>query len=425
VDASLTRFAETHGILLQDRGIVKREYEASRILYETQGKGPAVKFRVEQTHVDSGGNFVDTRDKLYKALGAAGDEEAYKKILEALADPLTPRIVGDPGGYREAPNGLLSLPAVKFYERDGGLYLTASIFIARDGDVCNASIHRVMVTGEREARVRLVPRNLYAMYTKAAEEGRELPVTIILGVHPAILLAAASSPRFGVCELDVAARLLGSLEVFESPIHGNPVPVGAAAIIEGYLTPRREPEGPFVDILMLYDKVRREPVLRVEKVVIRDDLAHVILPGGLEHVILMGFPREAQIWESVSRVVRRVGKVRLTPAGGGWLHAVVSIEKNHPGDGKNAIMAAFAAHPSLKHVVVVDTDIDPDDTMLVEWAIATRFQADRDLVVVREARGSTLDPSGRDGYTAKMGLDATIPVPGDPKYERARIPGDG
>ncbi|MCE4629615.1 MAG: UbiD family decarboxylase, partial [Desulfurococcales archaeon] len=103
--------------------------------------------------------------------------------------------------------------------------------------------------------------------------------------------------------------------------------------------------------------------------------------------------------------------------------AIISIEKNHDGDAKNAIMAAFAGHPSLKHVVVVDGDIDPDNYEMVEWAIATRFQADRDLVVIKNARGSTLDPSADNGFTAKMGIDATVPRKGDPHFERAKWPG--
>ena len=146
--------------------------------------------------------------------------------------------------------------------------------------------------------------------------------------------------------------------------------------------------------------------------------------AGLEHALLMGLPREASIYASVKRVVPRVGKVRLTPASGGWLHAVVSIAKNHEGDGKNAIMAAFAGHPSLKHVVVVDLDVDPEDPREVEWAIATRFQADRDLVLIRSARGSTLDPSAEDGMTSKMGLDATRPLDAGIEFEKARIPGE-
>lgn len=116
--------------------------------------------------------------------------------------------------------------------------------------------------------------------------------------------------------------------------------------------------------------------------------------------------------------------VRLTQASGHWLHAVISIRKSHDGDPKNAIMAAFGAHPSLKHVVIVDDDIDVDDLGQVEWAIATRFQADRGLVVVYRARGSTLDPSSvEDGMTSKVGIDATKPLGSDLRFEKARIPG--
>jgi len=121
-------------------------------------------------------------------------------------------------------------------------------------------------------------------------------------------------------------------------------------------------------------------------------------------------------------VIPRVAKVRLTDGGGGWLHAVIAIDKQSEGDGKSAIMAAFAGHPSLKHVVVVDSDIDPDNPIEVEWALATRFQAGRGLVVVRHARGSTLDPSSFNGVTDKVGIDATAPIKDRSKYVRPRIP---
>jgi len=402
---------------LRDRPL-RREYEPARLLHTYEGRRPVL-FRIEGSDIDAAGNLVDTRSKLYRALSVSSDEEAYRKVLAAL-EGSEPPVDGFPGGYREAPNGLLSLPAAKFYEGDAGLYLTASLFVSCYRGVCNASIHRVMVKGPRTAAVRIVPRHLYSLYQEAVRRGEDLPVTIVLGVHPAYVLASAFSPPRGVFELGIAARLLGD-RLVESPLHGNPIPL-AGAVVEGWLTRERVPEGPFADILLLYDRVREQPVLRVDKVFLSgEEPAHVILSGGMEHVLLMGFPREIAIWEAVSRVVPRVHKVRLTRGGGGWLHAIISVEKNHPGDGKNAILAAFAAHPSLKHVVVVDPDIDPDDLSMVEWAIATRFQADRDIVIVREARGSTLDPSGREGMVAKMGIDATIK--GDPaKFRRAQIP---
>jgi UbiD family decarboxylase len=271
--------------------------------------------------------------------------------------------------------------------------------------------------------IRVVPRHLWELYVRATSRGQDLPVTVVIGVHPAVTLATALSPRFGVFEVDVASKLLGNLQVYESPIHGNPVPLGSAIVIEGFLSRDMAEEGPYVDVLATYDRVRMQPMLKALKVYINvDELTHVILPGGLESSMLIGFPREAAIWDAVSRVVARVHKVRLTPASGGWLHAIISIDKRHEGDAKNAMMAAFAAHPSLKQVIVVDSDIDPDNPSEVEWAIATRFQADEDLVIIRNVRGSTLDPSSRDGLTAKMGIDATKPLNAGIEYEKPRIP---
>jgi len=118
-----------------------------------------------------------------------------------------------------------------------------------------------------------------------------------------------------------------------------------------------------------------------------------ILPSRSEHRLLMGLPREALIWKSVSKVVPKVHAVNLSLGRSGWLHAIVSIEKQLEGDGKNALLAAFAAHPSLRHAVAVDSDIDVYDVSDVEWAIATRFQASEDLLIIKNAQGSTLDSS--------------------------------
>lgn len=405
-------------------GEVEPEFEATRILAEAESRGVPVYFRVKGRIPEAVGPVVSRRAHILKALRASSDAEAYKKLLESMASPLEPRLSGTPGGLRRVEGGLRAIPSVKFYERDGGEYLTSTIIVACLDGLCNASIHRVMVRGPNSATVRVVPRHLWRMYREKASKGEPLKVSLVVGVHPAVMLAAASSPRYGVFELGVAARLLGGLEAVESPLHGNPVPWPFSAVIEGLLLPEMDYEGPFVDATRTYDIRRKQPVLKVLGVYVNvEEPFHVIRPGGVEHALLMGFPREAQIWESVSRVVPRVVAVRLTPASGGWLHAIVSIEKSHDGDGKNAILAAFAAHPSLKHVVVVDPDIDVDDPQDVEWAIATRFRADRDLVVIRGARGSTLDPSSADGLTAKMGLDATAPLGERGMYEKARIPG--
>jgi len=396
-------------------------FGVSRLLYETQWRGVPQVFRVKGYDLLAAGNVVASRRLLLKAINASSDEDAYRKLLNALGSPRPLSIEGTPG--LAGVEGLLKgLPAVNFYEGEGGPYITSGIFISCYDGVCNASIHRLMILGAREAVARLVPRHLYHLYRTARGRGEDLPVSIVIGVHPAVLLASASSPRLGVFELEAAKALLPSLRVVESPVHRLPVPYPFSALIEARITSVEVEEGPFVDATGTLDRVRKQPLLRVEGVYRAEEPFHIILPAGLEHANLMGFPREAEIWEAVSRVVPKVHAVRLTPASGGWLHAVIAIEKLHDGDAKNAIMAAFAAHPSLKHVVVVDPDIDVDDPREVEWAIATRFQADRDLVVIRGARGSTLDPSTEEGLTSKMGLDATAPLGSEVKFRRARIP---
>ena len=403
-------------------GTLSRDFEVARVVREWQGRGPVIVYRVEGCPQDSASNLLDLKFKLYKALGVGSDEEAYLKILDAMSSPARPSVVGAPR-LREAEGGLMEVPAARFYEKEAGLYLSSAIFIACYDGVCNASINRVLVKDKRVGVVRVVPRHLWELYLRAKSRGQDLPVSVVIGVHPAIMVAAASSPRFGVFEVDVASKLLGNLWVYESPVHGNPVPLGSAVVIEGLLSRDMAEEGPYVDVIGTYDRVRNQPVLKVLKVYLDvNELTHVILSGGLEASLLIGFTREAAIWEAVSKVVARVHKVRLTPASGGWLHAIISIDKRHEGDAKNAIMAAFAAHPSLKYVIVVDSDIDPDDPSQVEWAIATRFQADEDLVIVRNVRGSTLDPSSRDGLTAKMGIDATKPLNAGMEYEKPRIP---
>jgi UbiD family decarboxylase len=141
----------------------------------------------------------------------------------------------------------------------------------------------------------------------------------------------------------------------------------------------------------------------------------------------MGLPQEARIAESIAGVVPHVKDVNLTTGGCHWLHAAVSVEKQSEGDAKNAILAAFAGHPSLKHVVVVDPDIDVNKLEEVEWAIATRFQGNRGLVIITDARGSSLDASGNQelNLTTKIGIDATRSfLRPKEKFERARIPTD-
>jgi len=415
----LRKFAESMDTV--DLGIVSRELELVErgLVLEEQGK--TLRFRVRGAeHLECIAGVLNTRSKLYRLLGVDRDVDAYRRILEAVEKPAKAKETNF--DMKEIEVDLLKLPFIKFFPRDGGLYATSCIYIACLENSCNASIHRTMVVDRRSLVARIVPRHLHYIVEQNRSKGMETKIAIAIGAPPAALLAAATSPPFGVFEMNVATSIDPELRIAYTPRYGLPVPMPSAVVIEGRITMELVDEGPFVDILALYDRVRRQPLIKVDALYVDESqLFHVVIPSGSEHRLLQSFYREALVWQSVSKVVPRVHKVRFTRGSGSWLHAVVSITKAHEGDGKNAILATFAAHPSLKLVVVVDEDIDPDNIDEVEWAIATRFQGDRDLVVIPRARCSTLDPSSEDGLCTKIGIDATKPLHGGEMFERVRM----
>lgn len=409
---------------------LRSEYEPTKVLIKAEELNKTVLFQVAGKRPACVGNLVGSRQRLYQLLRVGDDVEAYKKLINAMSaerefsDWFTEysfsEFYGTYGGdYRE-------LPAIKFFEGDGGYYIDTAVLVAKtpEMDSYNASVHRLMLVDEGFA-VRIVPRHLFRIYEQNRLRGVETPVAISVGVHPIVFMASSISPPYGVFEFSLAAALNGAkVPIVRTPKYGLPVVAGTSVVIEGRITLNLVDEGPFVDLLNLYDAVRKQPLIKVESIYLLKDspLFHVLLPGGKEHKIFMGFPREALIWDSVRKVVPKVVKVRLTEGGGQWLHAVISIERNHEGDGKNAALAAFAGHPSLKHVVIVDSDIDPDNLNDVEWAIATRFQASRGLIVIKGGRGSTLDPSSEDGLTDKVAIIATYPLTKKSVFEKPKIP---
>jgi UbiD family decarboxylase len=323
------------------------------------------------------------------------------------------------GSLPMTPPDLRKLPIMKHYPGDAGRYITSGIVFSRYGDLENASIHRMLVLGERKVAVRLVEgRHTYTLHRSALENGDRLPVAVAIGVHPAVTMACCTRVPRGK-ELPYAAELTGG----EIRVHtcGNGVLVPDAEIVlEGSIGSETAPEGPFVDITGTYDMVREQPVIDFTGMHLKPDfIYHGILPGGNEHRLLMGAPFEPSIYRAVSGVTE-VKNVVLTTGGCGYFHAVIQIRKQTQGDAKNAIMAALAAHTSLKHVVVVDEDIDPSDLQDVEFAVATRVRGDRDILVVSGVRGSSLDPSqAEDGTNVKVGIDATMPLGREEEFRRA------
>jgi len=422
---------ERDGEILHVKDSLSTRFEIPYIMKSFDENGPILKFEgVKGYKTDIVANVCGTRERICKALGINA-EKLYEKLLNALRSPLKPQIVEESvvKEVKEEPD-LRNIPVLTHFERDSGPYITSGVVYAKsfDGKIENVSVHRLQVLDKNHLAIRLVPRHLFRLWRMAKDAGKDLDITISIGVHPAVILAASSPAPFGVNEFYIANALLnGNLRLVECENVDGYAPAEAELVLEGKLSVKDEVvEGPFVDVTGTYDVERKQPVVKIVGLLHRRDyLYQALLPSGSEHKLLMGLPREALIWEAVSRVVPKVKAVNLSTGGCGWLHAIISIEKQAEGDGKNALLAAFAAHPSLKHAVVVDSDINVYKISDVEWAIATRFQGSEDLMVIENVRGSTLDSSAdqETGLTTKVGVDATRPLtkPKE-KFERAEIP---
>ncbi len=335
-------------------------------------------------------------------------------LAHALEHPSPPEVVevGPCQEVVEEQVDLKRLPILTHLPQDAGPYITAGVAVTRDPDYGrNVSFHRLLLKDRSHLVARLVEGRGTDTLLKKSPGGVE--VAICIGNSLPVLVAAATSVSPDVDEFSIANTLRPTPLVRCLTVDLE-VPADTEIVLEGRLTRATAPEGPFLDLTGTMDLVRPGPIVEINCTSHRHDAIYqAVLPGGREHKLLMGLPREPTIFAEVNKVCRCLN-VLLTPGAGTWLHGVVQIEKHAAGDGRRAIEAALRGHPSMKHVVVVDDDIDVYDSHDVEWAIATRFQADRDLLVLENQPGSSLDPSathapGEKTRTTKMGLDATIP----------------
>lgn len=315
-------------------------------------------------------------------------------------------------------------------EHDSGAYITAGLVVTRNpaSGVQNVAIHRLQVSGPDRLGVLVLPRHTMAFYRTAAERGEDLPLAIVVGVDPATLLSSQAVLPLDADELEVAGALHGRpLPVVKCLTNEVRVPARAEIVIEGrLLAEARAPEGPFGEFPQYYGERADRHVVAVDRVTHRRaPIFHTIVGGGLEHLMLGGIPREASLLATLRRSFPSVRDLHLSRGGACRYVMYVKIRKGSEGEGKNVLLGALASHYDVKQAIVVDEDVDVHDPTDVEWALATRFQADRDLVVVSGAQGSKLDPSTADGVGAKMGLDATKPLDApEMRFKRIRVPGE-
>jgi 2,5-furandicarboxylate decarboxylase 1 len=406
------------GELIRIRKEVSTEYEMAGII-DALGEKPVYFGRVKASTIPVVGGLVSSKELIARALNIK-KEQLLHKLSNAIENPLPIDVVeqGECQEIVEKDIDLTKLPIMRYTEKDGGKYIPSAIAIIKDPELGrNTCFHRLMLIDKNKFVARIVEER--GTDTALKKSGGELDIAICIGNSTATLLAAATSLPKGVDELGMA-NALEKTELVKCKTVDLEVPRDCEIVLEGRITKERTAEGPFLDLTGIVDRVRQQSIIEIKCITHRENpIYQTILAGRNEHKFLMGTPREPTIFNEVNKVCK-CKDVYITPGGCSWLHAVVRIKKKNPDDGKKAIKAAFEGHKSLKHCVIVDEDIDIYDQNDVEWAIATRFQADKDAVILPNQRGSSLDPSGdltegKKARTCKMGLDATIPSKGTGK----------
>ncbi len=411
---------ENEGKLVRVSREVSHEYEIANVL-NTLGEQPTIFENVKDFDYPVFGGITASRDTIAEALDTT-KEKVLPMLVSALRNPKEPEMVENAPCQDVVIRGedvdLNKIPLLMHLPDDGGRYASASIALIKDPETGrNACYHRLMQVGKNKLTARLIPkRQTRTTYDKYP--GREIPMAITLGNSVAVMLAASLGPPSGVDEMAIA-NALDETKMVKCVTCDLEVPAEAEIVLEGRLIRDVDREGPFVDLTETRDFERQEPIFVVDAITHRKDAMYqVLLPGRMEHKTLMGMPKEPTIYDEVSKVTD-CKNVLVTLGGGSWLHSIVQIDKQSSEDGMKAIEAAFQGHKSMKSVTVVDADVDIYDPVAVEWAMATRFQADKDLVIHSDQPGSSLDPSGdhsgKKTRTAKTGYDATIPAHVDPK----------
>jgi UbiD family decarboxylase len=393
------------------------------------------------------GNVVSSRSRIAHAFGVAS---------ERLAAEIGRRLVNAPQivelSRTEAPvqqvvitgeaADLTALPVHLQHGLDGAPYISASIDYAIDDRTgwTNVGIRRLMLRGRWEAGVDLVsPSDLRALYEASATAGEPLPVSFVVGAHPADHVAAMM--RMPVDELGIVASLRDApLPVVKCVTNDIRVPADAEMVLEGYLDARGhvEPEGPYGEFLGYYGAVKRNPVFHLTAITRRHDaLFQTATIGGramsrTDTAVLTSVRTEVVIWKALEVAVREPVAVYATTSSGGNFNVRVALRQRVPGEARNAIAACMSALVNVKNVFVVDPDIDITSDEQMDWAMATRFQPDRDLMVLSGMRTLPLDPSITSGRVgAKAGFDLTWPfgagnrletrVPEPPRFEGKRF----
>jgi 2,5-furandicarboxylate decarboxylase 1 len=400
---------------------IEEDVMALVLEYERRRRSPILMFeRIAGYDMPIVCNVVASRRALAFALGV--DERGLAaEYARRIKDHVKPVVVPDPPFRHRTVTGpamdLAKLPIPRYFPGDAGRYLTAGMLVARDPDtgVETEGYHRFQLKGRDRMGVSLHSRRRMFEYQRRAEsKGAALPCAIVLGLHPLVSMGSLAYPPADVGKFQVVGGLLGEpLQVAPCATIDLHVPASAEIVIEGEIPPGvREPEGPFGEFTGYVSRRSTEHVFVARAIAMRERPWFQSIGSGRagDHITTLGLIREAEIANALGRVIPNVRGVHVPLSGTSSFTAYVSIAQSRPGEAKHVIPIVLGVDHYLKLVIVVDDDIDVFDEAEVLWAIATRMQADRDLVVISGSLGAMLDPSADDrGITAKLGIDATRP----------------
>jgi 2,5-furandicarboxylate decarboxylase 1 len=442
----LRRFVEALGDELE---IVDAATDLADVATILEGNPKAVLFRaVGPERQQLIGNVTGSRARLARALGVEATALLPEMLRRRRNKPDITELERAQAPAQEVvltgeDADLTALPVHLGHGADGAPYISASMDFVVDpkSGWTNVGMRRLMLRGRREAGIDLVsPSDLRAIYEGSAAAGKPLPVSFVVGAHPIDHIAAVM--RLPVDELGLLASLRDApLPVVKCVTNDIRVPADAEWVLEGYLDARGhvEAEGPYGEFLGYYGALKRNPVFHLTAITRRHDaLFQTSTIGGwslgrTDTALLNALRTEVMIWRALETAVREPVAVHATASSGGMFNVRVALRQRVPGEARNAIAACFGALVNVKNVFVVDPDIDVFSDDQVDWALATRFQADRDLVVVEGMRTLPLDPSLAGTRTgAKAGFDLTWPfgtntrietrVPEPPRFQGPRFP---
>ena len=386
---------------------------------------PALFENVKESEFRVAGNLFCTKEQIGDYFGIKTEDiiPTLTKAIENRSPPEATKDAPCQEVIRDSVN-LDDIPILVHNEVDGGPYISSGVVVASDPEFGqNLDFHRAMQIGNDRMVTRVVRGR---DFHKFLERNGEVDVAYCIGNTPEILIAAATSVETGVDELEIA-NALRPIRVTKAKTVDLMIPADSEFVLEGRVfLEEKADEGPFIDLTETVDVIRQEPIFEVKKITHRKTaIWQGLLPGRSEHKVLMGMPREPTVFRKVAEKGVDVLDVNITPGGASWLHIAIKIRKKNEDDGIKALEGAFGGHRSAKHVWVYDDDIDIYNEQDREWALATRFQGDEDMLIKDREPGSSLDPSAEPGtkLTTKIGFDVTKPLVARGKsFDRAEFP---